>query len=144
MPTIKTIRIKQEHRKEETPRQFKVMGSLRWEMTDYYGYPVELSQIRNERIDGLLSAQSDVHQEDIRYSLSLRKIDEDGWGHYNIDWYQGKLTLYSTVYDDSQPHLRIKLNSDSFERSEELVGLLIQGNNLELMPVSRADFKNNR
>lgn len=141
MPTIRTIGIKKEHRKEETPRQFKVVGGLRWEMTDHYGYPVELSQIRNERIDGLLSGSlDDTYQEDIRYSVSLRKTDEDGC-HYNIDWYRGKLSLYSTVDDEGQSHLRIKLKCNDFVAAENLIKLLIEGNSLELMPVSRSDFK---
>jgi hypothetical protein len=141
MPIIKTVGVPRQYKSEEEPRQYKLSGSLKWEMTDRYGYPVKLSEIRGERIDTVLSNQSDgVTSQSIRYSISLKKLDEDGWGHYNCDVYEGKLSLYSTIGDGSN-HIRIKLKCEDLVRAEELVQLLIEGNNLEVMPVHRAGFK---
>lgn len=140
--SVKTVKIPRLAHQQEHQRQFKVIGSLRWEMTDHYGYPVELNQIRNDRIDSVLSnVQSDDVLESVRYSLALVKRDGSGWCHYNIDLYGGKLNLYSTVDDESTSHLRIKLNCSDFVTAESLVKLLCQSNNMELMPVSRCDFK---
>jgi hypothetical protein len=141
MPIIKTIKVRGEDVKKEPSRQYKVIGGLRWEMTDHYGYPIELSQIRNDRIDGLLSGSNDDVLESVRYSISLKKRDEGGWGHYNIDFYKGKLNLYSTVDDESTSHLRIKLNCKDFETAQKLIELICQSNDMEVMPLHRSEFK---
>lgn len=135
MPTIRTVAIPKQYKHQEEPRQFKVFGNLRWEMTDEYGYPVKLAQIRNERIESVLSDDNsaDVNGS-IRYSIALRKIDEEGWGHYTIELWKGKLSLIGE-------HLAVKLNCVDLIEAEGLIKLLIDGNNLEVMPVHRAGFR---
>lgn len=140
MPIIKRIKVREEDIKKEPSRQYKVIGGLRWEMTDHYGYPIELSQIRNDRIDGLLSESNQDVLESVRYSVAL-KGEESSWSYYNCDLYKGKLNLYSTVDDDSQSHLRIKLNCADFQKAEELIQLICQSNDLKVMPIHRSDFK---
>lgn len=133
--------------RENDASQFKVIGKYRWEMTDEYGYPVKLSQVRNERIDNILDESprgynnSEECLSSIRYSISMRKRDEDGWGHYNFDLFKGKLSLYSTVDDESTSHLRIKFNCTDFTTAESLIDLVIQSNNMEVMPIHLATFK---
>lgn len=135
MPIIRTVKIPKQYKVEEEPRQFKVCGNLRWEMSDEYGYPVKLAEIRNERIESVLSDDNsaDVNGS-IRYSIALRKTDEEGWGHYRIELWKGKLSL-------SGEHLNVKFKCEDLIQAEGLIKLLIDGNNLELMPVSRADFR---
>ena len=113
--------------------KYLVHESLRWHITDVYGWDMNQSEIREMKLDEILESKK---ESSYLYNLSLRKKDEDGWGHYTITFNGKVLKLYST----SDGPLRIELKCDSFEKADDLVHMLIEGNNLSLFPVSEASF----
>ena len=89
--------------------KYLVHKSLRWHITDVYGWDMNQSEIREMKLDEILESKK---ESSYLYNLSLRKKDEDGWGHYTITFNGKVLKLYST----SDGPLRIELKCDSLNR----------------------------
>lgn len=120
---------------------YLVKGGLRWEVTDNYGWPISKSETRDVIISEVLSSISDKKLE---YNISIKKNDEEGWGQYTALFNGKKLKIYSLADDDSTSHLRVNFNCSSFEEAEKLINLVMDGNNMELYPVSKSSFKTRR
>jgi len=67
--------------------KYLVHKSLRWHVTDINGWDVSQSEIREMKLDEILESKKESNY---LYNLSLRKKDEDGWGHYTIT-FNGKI-----------------------------------------------------
>jgi hypothetical protein len=110
-------------------RHFKESGSLIWEVTDKYGDPLPLDVIRDDKICEVLDGTSSL---EVIYTITLKKLDERGWGTYSIVFeprYQ-ILKLYSLAGGD----IKVNLSSKTLEESEKLVEMLCKGNIMEVMP----------
>ena len=71
---------------------------------------------------------------EIRYGLSLRKKDEDGFGMYGLDFNLDKslLSLYSMSDRESSELLRISLPCYRLEDCDYLIDLICRGNNMHV------------
>ena len=115
---------------------FYTFGSIRWQISDKYGWAIGKDVLRDIKIDDVLGNKI---IENCMYNIYLRKEDESGWGQYSITFDKKIIKLYSTSTSDSS--LRIDLKCDSFEDAEKFVIMLMDGNNLTLSPISQAGFK---
>lgn len=141
MATINIFGNKIEYNDVVIETQFLIVGKLRWKMCDQYGWDIDKSTARDLKLDQVLN---DENFTDIDYCLALRKLDESGWGQYNIilNFKKNILNFYS-LSEDSSDKLRIKLKCIDFEQAEKLIDMLCEGNNLEICPVNISNFKKN-
>lgn len=108
-----------------------------WELTDEYGWPLSgdsaKSITRDMRIDDLLEEEGEY--QNCLYQASLES-KESGLEHYKICWETKtkKLTLW-TIMSGGNRELRISLNSETIHGCDALVQLLMDSNDLKLMPV---------
>lgn len=109
-----------------------------WELTDEYGWPLAgdsaKSITRDMRIDDLLEEEGEYN--DCLYTASLEGNEfVYGKGYYKISWEKKTklLSLWTIGTDDKE--LRIKLKSETIYDCDSLVQLLMDSNDLKLMPV---------
>ena len=107
-----------------------------WELTDPYGWPLSLtntskSVMREIRLDNLLNEEGEYA--DCLYTASLE--EKDGNGYYKISWEKKTklLSLWTIGTDDKE--LRIKLKAETIYDCDPLIKLIMESNNLKLMPV---------
>lgn len=103
-----------------------------WELTDINGWPLSLtnhkSVIREIRLNNLL--EEDGEYKNCLYSASL----EGSGGFYKISW-DNKSKLFSLWTINGDEQLRIKLCSETIYDCDSLIKLIMESNNLKLMPV---------
>jgi hypothetical protein len=110
-----------------------------WELTDPYGWPLSLtntskSVMREIRLDGLLNEEGEYN--DCLYTASLEGNEfVYGKGYYKISWEKKTklLSLWTIGTDDKE--LRIKLKAETIYDCDSLVKLIMESNDLKLMPV---------
>lgn len=120
---------------------FLITNSLRWEVIDEYGWTIKseddklffIAENRNSYSEIILDNLSIEHL----YKLSLRRKVKD-IGSFdihiiNLDLKKKKLSLYPF----SEGGVRVSLKCEDFERAEELIYMLMEGNDLELAPISK-------
>ena len=104
-----------------------------WELTDPYGWPLSLTNtsktiMREIRLDSLLNEEGEYSE--CLYSASLEGDD----GFYKISW-DNKSKLFSLWTINGDEQLRIKLCSETIYDCDSLVKLIMESNDLKLMPV---------
>jgi type II restriction/modification system DNA methylase subunit YeeA len=111
------------------------VGGLSWEVTDKYGWPVEKDAIRDAKINVIIG-ESNTY-EDCVYNISLSSKDHDMY-KIILDLSTKKFDFYTlgSIGGQANKELRISFKCDSFSRADELIKLIMEGNNLELTPVS--------
>lgn len=102
-----------------------------WELTDSYGWPLSLANIRDIRLDGLLNEEGKC--DDYLYTASLE--EKDGNGYYKISWEKKTKLLSLWTIDTDDKELRIKLKAETIYDCDPLIKLIMESNNLKLMPV---------
>lgn len=118
-------------------RNFKKCGTIKWEVTDQYGYTVDPDVIRDQKIGEILDTPSpDLFGKklEITYMINLKKPDEGGWGgQYSIVFIPNKkmLKLYPLSNDRGE---RISLICNKLEDCEDLVKMITDGNKMNIMP----------
>lgn len=110
------------------------VGGLSWEVTDKYGWPINKNNIRDAKINVIIG-ESDSY-EDCIYNISLQSKDHDMY-RVNLDLSAKKFEFFTLVsFGGANTELRISFKCDSFSRADELIKLIIEGNDLELTPIS--------
>lgn len=104
-----------------------------WELTDPYGWPLSLTNtsktiMREIRLDSLLNEEGEYSE--CLYSASLEGVD----GFYKISW-DNKSKLFSLWTLSGDEQLRIKLNSETIYDCDSLIKMIMESNDLKLMPV---------
>lgn len=111
-----------------------------WELTDPYGWPLSLTSFTNKsvmreiRLDNLLNEEGEYA--DCLYTASLEGDEAVyGKGYYKISWEKKTklLSLWTISTDDKD--LRIKLKAETIYDCDPLIKLIMESNNLKLMPV---------
>lgn len=111
------------------------VGGLSWEVTDKYGRPVNKDNIRDAKISVIIG-ESDSY-EDCIYNIYLQSKDHDMY-RVNLDLSAKKFDFFTLgSFGGANIELRISFKCGSFSRADELIKLIIEGNDLELTPVSK-------
>ena len=137
MSVVQTIKIGSQtidYKETEVSDGYVTHGKLRWAITDEYGWPIKKDEFRDMKLEVILNGVD--NKSNYIYNLSLQRPGEKGWGHYSVYLYfkEKRLKL-------SGEELNINLKCTDFEEAENLVNLLIEGNGLVLMPISKSEFK---
>lgn len=112
------------------------VGKLSWEVTDQYGWPIGIDVIRDAKIDEIIGV-SDAY-EDCIYNISLQSKDHDMY-RVNLDLSAKKFEFFTlgSFGGAANTELRISFKCGSFSKAEELINMIMEGNDLELTPVSK-------
>ena len=112
------------------------VGGLSWEVTDKYGWAVEKDAIRDAKID-MIIGNTDYY-DDCVYNLCLSSKDHDMY-KVILDLSSKKFDFFTlgSIGGEANKELRISFKCDSFSRADELIKLIMEGNDLELTPISK-------
>lgn len=112
------------------------VGKLSWEVTDKYGWPVNKDNIRDAKISVIIG-ESDSY-EDCIYNISLQSKDHDMY-KVSLDLSTKKFDFFTlgSFGGGANRELRISFKCGSFSKAEELINMIMEGNDLELTPISK-------
>ena len=111
-------------------RTFKSCSKYKWEVTDAYGKNLSNSQMRDSKINKVLNDEELV---DAIYSITLRKVDERGWGLYHCTFFP-KESLLKFWPLGEESGVRVDLFCEDINDADPLVDMIIKGNKMEVMP----------
>ncbi len=114
------------------------VGNLSWEVTDKYGWPVEKAAIRDARIDSLLGETAS----DFIYSICLSGKEDRTMHRAVLNFREGKMDFFTmgSFGGGAENELRMSFRCASFSKADELIRMIMEGNDLELTPASRSGF----
>lgn len=111
------------------------VGGLSWEVTDRYGWPVGKDAIREAKIDLIIG--NSYNYEDCIYNISLQSKDHDIY-RVILDLSKKKFDFFTlgSFAGSANNELKISFKCNSFSRADELIKLIMEGNDLTLTPIS--------
>jgi hypothetical protein len=113
------------------------VGDISWEVTDKYGHPVEKEDIRDARIDTLFGDKAP----DFMYNICLSGNDDRTTMYRAVlNFREGKMDFFTvgSFGGDAGKELSMSFKCNSFTKADELISMIMEGNDLELTPASRS------
>ena len=114
------------------------VGKLSYEVTDKYGWDVDKATIRHSKINEIIG-ETDGY-EDCLYNITLQD-DQSCLYKINLDFSKNKLDIFTlgSFFGESKKDLRMTFNCDGFSKAEELIKMIMEGNDLSLTLASTAE-----